>query len=139
MDVLDIGSGTGEVSIPLSERGHVVVGVDPSAEMVSAAESKGPAVTFVNSYIEEFASNQKFDLFVAANSIHWPDWEVMFPLLKSLSKEKTKLAIVTGGDLIVSEIQELIVETVKSFSTTKDFKPYSVVDFLREQGYISNV
>lgn len=139
LKILDIGSGTGEVSIPLSQNGHTVIGVDPSAEMVRAANKKGSSANFVNSYIEDFSTDQKFDLFVAANSIHWPDWNVMFPLLKSISKEHSKLAIVTGGDLVLEEIQEQILDVVKTYSTTQNFKPYSIVDMLIEQKYISNL
>jgi hypothetical protein len=131
-------SGTGEVSIPLAKKGHTVVGVDPSAEMVRAASAKGSSASFVSSYIEEFSTDHKFDLFVAANSIHWPDWSLMFPLLKSISKEHAKLAIVTGGDLVLEDIKEKVLNIVKNYSTTQNFKPYSIVDMLIEQGYISN-
>jgi 2-polyprenyl-3-methyl-5-hydroxy-6-metoxy-1,4-benzoquinol methylase len=138
MSVLDIGSGTGEISIPLSERGHAVVGVDPSKEMVKAAVAKGSKVNFVNSYVENFKSSKHFDLIIAANSIHWADWSRAFPLLKALSKPHTKLAIVTGGDLIVDDVQSEVIQLIQEYSTTKNFKPYSVVTMLEEADYIKD-
>lgn len=138
MRVLDIGSGTGEVSIPLSLRGHSVVGVDPSKEMIRAAQLKNSNITFVNCYIEDYRSDSRFDLFVAANSIHWPDWSRLFPVLKGLSNSHTRLAIVTGGELVIDSIQPQILSIIRRYSTTQNFKPYSVVDLLKEQGYIQN-
>jgi len=136
--VLDLGCGTGEVAIPLSLRGHSVVGVDPSAEMIKLARSKGTQVEFIHSYIEAFSYPSGFDLIVAANSIHWADWPAAFSVLASVAKPDAKLAVVTGGDLRVPPIAESVLELVKEYSTTKDFKPYCVVDMLREQGYLFN-
>ncbi|MFQ3232027.1 class I SAM-dependent methyltransferase [Reinekea sp.] len=138
MSVLDIGSGTGEISIPLSKQGHCVVGVDPSKAMVKAAVAKGSKVSFVNAYIEQFESDVTFDLIVAANSIHWADWDKTFPLLKGLSKPQTKMAIVTGGDLIVDTINSEVIQLIQAYSTTKNFKPYSVVTILEDAGHIKN-
>lgn len=138
MDVLDIGTGTGEVAIPLSELGHEVVGVDPSYEMIQAAKTKNSDVSFINSYIEEFESSKRFNLFVAANSIHWADWAIAFPVLKSVAHPGAKLAIVTGGDVAIEGLQNEILELVKTYSTTQNFKPYCVVTLLKEGGYIAN-
>ncbi|WP_374448005.1 class I SAM-dependent methyltransferase [Stella sp.] len=41
--VLDAGCGTGQMSLPLVERGHPVIGFDVSAAMVGIARSKVPA------------------------------------------------------------------------------------------------
>lgn len=139
MDILDIGSGTGEVSIPLADKGHRVIGVDPSLEMVKTATAKNSSVEFVRSYLEDFTTDTHFDLFVAANSIHWLDWSVTFPLLKSMARKHSRLAIVTGGDLVVDDIQKDLVGLIKQFSSTRNFKAYSIVDMLSEQGYIGNV
>ena len=62
----------------------------------------------------------------------------MFPLLKKLAKSPTKLAIVTGGDLVIGDLQEDILKVVKTYSTTRNFKPYSIVKLLQERGYIAN-
>ncbi|MBU2865145.1 class I SAM-dependent methyltransferase [Reinekea forsetii] len=139
MDVLDIGTGTGEIAIPLSMLGHRVVGVDPSLEMIKAATLKHSKVKFVHSYIENFVPKSHFDLFVAANSIHWADWEKAFPVLKSVSKSHAKLAIVTGGDISLEGLQRELLDLIQSYSTTQNFKPYCVINMLDQGGFIKNV
>ncbi|MFD1645597.1 class I SAM-dependent methyltransferase [Haloarchaeobius litoreus] len=44
--VLDVGCGTGRTSRPLAERGHDVVGIDVSDEMVAQARARHPDLTF---------------------------------------------------------------------------------------------
>jgi trans-aconitate methyltransferase len=138
LTILDVGCGTGEVSIPLAELGHTVVGVDPSAAMIAAAKTKNASASFHNTYIEEFTSDLSFDLVVAANSIHWPDWSRAFPKLKSLLAPKGQIAIVTGGDLFVEAIQAELLTLIKTYSTTKNFQPYDVITMLSEHRYIVN-
>lgn len=48
--ILELGSGTGRILIPLAEAGHTVVGIDSSTAMLEAARSRMPAnnnITFV--------------------------------------------------------------------------------------------
>ncbi len=138
MSVLDVGSGTGEISIPLSEKGHYVVGVDPSFEMTQVANDKNSNVLFVHSYIEDFISDSGFDLIVAANSIHWVDWTLAFPKFKSLAYKHTKIAIITGGDLVIAGLESDILDIIKKYSTTDNFKPYNVISMLENQRFIKN-
>lgn len=139
MDVLDIGCGTGEVSKPLAALGHRVTAIDPSAPMIATAKAGSSNVRFLQSDIEHFGSEETYDLFVAANSIHWVDWPAAFANLKRMSRPHSKLAIVTGGDLQVPSIQQALMQLVRAYSTTKNFSPYNIVDMLSEQGYIENV
>ncbi|MDN3649764.1 class I SAM-dependent methyltransferase [Reinekea marina] len=136
MSVLDVGTGTGEIAIPLAQLGHCVTGVDPSVEMIKAATAKNADVDFKQSYIESFESPQAFDLIVAANSIHWTDWDRAFPALRAVAKPNARFAIITGGDIAIEGLQDEILALVKAFSTTKTFKPYNVVTMLTKGGYI---
>lgn len=45
-DVLDVGCGTGSLSLLMADAGHRVVGVDLSPRMVEAARAKCPRATF---------------------------------------------------------------------------------------------
>lgn len=66
---LDLGCGTGKISIPLSARFAEVVAVDPSREMVSEGKK------------------------AAGSSIHWMDQEALFPRLSAMTDN---IAIISG-------------------------------------------
>lgn len=67
--ILDMGCGDGEISLRLGRVGHVVVGVDISAEMLNLAKARlqnepsdvAERITFQHGNIDSFASGQGFD------------------------------------------------------------------------------
>jgi SAM-dependent methyltransferase len=64
--VLDLGCGTGTFCCALAERGHRVIGVEPSAAMLAVARSKPFAerVEWVESWAQTYRSQRRFDLIV---------------------------------------------------------------------------
>ena len=54
--VLDLGCGTGNFTVPLSDKGYDMIGVDSSAEMLSQAQSKafGKEILFLLQDMREF-------------------------------------------------------------------------------------
>jgi len=63
--VLDVGCGFGRHSVALAQRGLDVVGIDPAAAMIAAAQQKarnaGAFVTFKQIPAEQFESDESFD------------------------------------------------------------------------------
>ncbi len=73
--ILDVGCGSGEISIPLAELGYSVDAVDPSIEMIETGRKKSTEVNWHHSNAEVFCyENNNYDLICGANSLHWPDW-----------------------------------------------------------------
>ena len=64
MAILDVGCGTGLLCNAYAERGHLVVGVDPSSTMleVASGQPSGSHVTWVEGYAQDFSCDQLFDL-----------------------------------------------------------------------------
>lgn len=62
--ILDVGCGTGLITIPLAARGHRVTGVEPGAGMLAVARAKPGAeqVEWLAATAAEFSSNERFDL-----------------------------------------------------------------------------
>ncbi len=65
-DILDLGCGTGLLSLAYAAEGHRVIGVDPAAAMLAVARraALGDRVTWVESTAENFRSDQVFDLII---------------------------------------------------------------------------
>ncbi|MSR51681.1 MAG: SAM-dependent methyltransferase [Gemmataceae bacterium] len=77
MVVADIGSGTGFSSEPFLQNGNIVHGVEPNADMRSAAETllaKYPDFRSVNGTAEATTMpDRSIDLIVAGQAFHWFD------------------------------------------------------------------
>jgi len=75
LNILDIGCGTGEMSLLLSQMGHCVTGIDLSENMLCVAEekakNKGLNIKFIKGDAEDppFGSNE-FDA-IAARRLSW--------------------------------------------------------------------
>jgi SAM-dependent methyltransferase len=100
---LDIGCGPGKIARPLAARFDRVTAVDPSANMLALARSLSGGDAPNIEWIEGFAETapldgHRFDLTVAAASIHWMDHALLFPRLRTLAAEGHVLAVVEGDD-----------------------------------------
>jgi SAM-dependent methyltransferase len=68
--LLELGVGTGRLAVPLAEKGHEVVGVDVSEDMLAELEKKGSTVTAVVGDMTTVALEREFAVvYIAFNSI----------------------------------------------------------------------
>lgn len=69
--VLDAGCGTGRVAIELARRGHSLVGVDADPEMLAAARSKEPGITWIHADLGDPGAHVDgvFDLVLLAGNV----------------------------------------------------------------------
>jgi trans-aconitate 2-methyltransferase len=74
MTVLDLGCGTGEITVALAERlgGATVLGIDSSEAMLAEAEKRaGSHVTFRRADIESIEDFRPYDLVFSHAALHW--------------------------------------------------------------------
>jgi SAM-dependent methyltransferase len=64
--ILDLGCGTGRVTLPLLRDGHEVVGVDASPQMLARLREKNPKAQVVHGDIREISLGRKFPLIICA-------------------------------------------------------------------------
>jgi trans-aconitate methyltransferase len=69
--VLDLGSGTGQLTAEIAKRGVEVVGIDNSAEMVEQARRNHPDLRFEIGDARTFALDRPFDAVFSNAVLHW--------------------------------------------------------------------
>jgi SAM-dependent methyltransferase len=99
-DVLDVGCGTGSLSLLASERGHRVTGVDLSPRMVDLARAKlagRDAVFLVGDAVAPPVGEQRFDV-VLGRHVLWalPDPERVLRHWRGLLRPGGRLVLVEG-------------------------------------------
>jgi SAM-dependent methyltransferase len=120
--VLDLGCGTGSLSVLLAEQGHVVTGVDLSPRMVAAARAKAARHgTDVSFFIGDAAAPPvmgPYDV-VLARHVVWalPDPSAALGRWRSLLGDGGRLVLVeglwgTGAGLSAAALQALVQPTL---------------------------
>lgn len=133
--VLDVGSGTGEIAIPMAERGAIVDAVEPSSAMLEIARGQhGSArVRWHNVAAESFGYPDRYDLIVCAQSLGWFEWEVVFPRFSAALTPGGWLTIVGQRGFDDFPWQSDLIELISRFSTNQDYEPFQLIDGLIER------
>ncbi len=97
LKILDVGCGTGNMSIPLASLGHRVLGIDIDRPTIARAKELNPFknASFIVSTIDDISKTRKFDLIICCEIIehlHDPN-----SFLTSIVSHLTK-----SGNLIIS-------------------------------------
>jgi SAM-dependent methyltransferase len=125
--VLDAGCGTGELARALVDGVERVDAVDVSQAMIDEGrrQERGdhPHLRWVCARLEDADLRPPYALAVAADSLHWMDWEVALPRLHEALRPGAWLAIVqrswsTGAP----EETDLL----RRYSVIQDYQPYDL-------------
>lgn len=104
--VLDLGTGTGQIAIPIAGLVGEVVAVDPDKEMLDEgkrlAQDKGILnISWVNCVAEELPTDLGlFDLITMGASFHWMEQDKVLEEVYGLTKPGGGIAIVSNTDSI---------------------------------------
>jgi SAM-dependent methyltransferase len=136
--VLELGCGSGDLTLGLAPRVAALDAVDVSEPMLEVARARAGAshanVRWISSAAEAFEPAARFALAVAGESLHWMDWDVVLPRIAGWLEPGAQLAIVDGRLPAPSpwdgELRALIAE----HSTNRDFRPTDLVEELGARG-----
>ena len=117
----DCGAGTGQATIPLSERFHEVVATDPSASQLAQAERRDN-VRYVVATAEESALRpHSISLVTVAQALHWFDLDRFYEEVRRVACPGAILAVWTyalfslGDEALDARIQHFYTREVGPF------------------------
>jgi SAM-dependent methyltransferase len=135
--VLELGCGSGDLSLGLRPHVAQLDAIDPSAAMLAVAREraqKAEHVSFIESSAEAFVPHKLYDLAVAAESLHWMDWEQVLPKLARCLRADAVLAIVTRRELRGLPWSTALAPLIARYSTNREYIAYDVVEELAQRG-----
>jgi trans-aconitate methyltransferase len=132
--VLDLGCGTGDLALGLLGRAPAIDAVDVSEAMLEVAESRHRSgrdgLRWIRCSAEGFRPEERYGLVVAAESLHWMDWETVFGWLPDALAAGGTLALVSGRELTGVPWRAELVDLIAACSTNRRYRPYDLVDEL---------
>ena len=96
--ILDLGSGSGQLTYQIGKLVKKIIGIDSSENMVSDAKAKFPNIEFKVANITSFQSKQKFDSIFSNATLHWvKDHTAAINCMYQNLKPNGKIVLEFGG------------------------------------------
>ena len=144
LKVLDIGCGGGLLSVPIHNLGATVTGIDPVKKNINIAnsyiKSNNLDIKFLNTTVEDFASNKKlrFDIVLNMEVVeHVDNLPLFLEISAKLMKKNSLMFIATINKTIKSFFEAIIMGEYilkwvpkKTHDWKKFVKPYDIVKTL---------
>ncbi len=138
--VLDVGCGTGKIARTLVKHVDSVDAVDFSQEMIRVGKSLSngnhPNLRWINGRVEDVQLYPPYCMVTAGASIHWMDWNVVFPRFKKFLTTDSYLVIIDGDRPIGAAWHDAELALIRKYSTNKHYKQIDLVQVLTDRGHI---
>jgi ubiquinone/menaquinone biosynthesis C-methylase UbiE len=109
--VLEIGPGSGQLTVSLVARQLAVTAIEPGSNLLDIARAKTPAVEFINRSLEDTElPDGSFKAAFAASSIHWPDADVSWRQIARWLAPRGVLALLTHYGMAADDDQPAILQ-----------------------------
>ena len=137
--VLELGAGTGDFTIGLAPLVDRLVAIEPSTPMLARGRERTRAWGDRVEWLPRTAEAHAFEpcsAVVAAEALHWMDWDALLPCLGR--------SLAPGGFLVLAERAAAplpwdgeLRDLVQAFSTNRDYRPYDLVTELESRGLLA--
>lgn len=99
--ILEVGVGTGQITLPFAERGYGMVGLELGSALAERARENlqnYPNVNIVTTAFEDWQSQEKFDLLLSAQAFHWIGTDVGVRKAAEVLNDSGAIALVWNFD-----------------------------------------
>jgi ubiquinone/menaquinone biosynthesis C-methylase UbiE len=134
--VLDVGAGTGDIARGLVRHVERVDAVDFSPAMIAKGrtlpDGDHPRLRWIYGAVETVALDPPYALITAGESLHWMDWEVVFPRFGDALTPGGVVAIVHRAEL-PTPWQEGLDALIRQVSTLQNYQPFDLIAELEKR------
>lgn len=103
--ILDLGCGTGDLTLQIQAAGADVLGVDGSPEMIVQAKEKYPTVDFAVADGRTLGFENEFDAIFSNAVLHWiPEYETVIEQMYRALKVGGRIVLEFGGKANVGQM-----------------------------------
>lgn len=100
---VDIGCGTGQLTVLLAEHFDTVIGIDPSADQLAHATA-APGVEYRCAAAEDPGLDDgSADLITVAQAAHWLDLPAFYEQVRRIAAADAVLALITYGRVVLDD------------------------------------
>ena len=133
-------AGPGKIARRLVDHVDGVDAVDFSQEMISVGKSlpngDHPNLRWINGPVETVQLYPPYSMVTAGASIHWMEWDVVFPRFKEVLTTDGYLVIINGDRPIESPWHEVELSLIRKYSTNRHYEDIDLIQELENRGHL---
>ena len=138
--VLDVGCGPGKIARALVDHVNGIDAVDFSEEMIRVGKSlvngDHPNLRWINGPVETVQLYPPYSMVTAGASIHWMEWDVVFPLFKEMLTTDGYLVIIDGDCPIEPLWHDAELSLIHAYSTNRHHESIDLIQELVNRGHL---
>lgn len=120
--VFEVGAGTGQATVRLSELFSRVTAIEPGRDLCRQTKARMADQAHVDvhqSYFEDWTDTKRYDCVVSASAFHWTDPTRSYTVARKILKPNGKLAFVTYSELIGDDAWEQLCTDIREMFTAR--------------------